>query len=171
MFPHRQARYPRLVLGLARQAVRRGELAFIVLASMSCTKAAGPEPSSSPPPQIFVEQAEIEGVDEDWLSNDMEELCVLPADRPDSLEEACSELPRSFDAFMERMFEGDTLARWRAAKEVQLELLGAMCTKADSLDVAACQIHALRHASVDLRRMASELLVGCQERYGPLGSD
>ena len=169
MFHRRHLRYPQLVFGRARQAVRRGGVAFIVLACMGCTKVSAQEPASSPPPQVFVEQAQVEGVDEDWLSNDIEELCVLPADRPDSLEQACSELSRSFDAFMERTFEGDSLVRWRAAKDTQLELLGAMCTKAESLEVAACQIHALRHASIELRRMASELLVGCQQRYGPAG--
>src|SRR5690349_14903540 len=97
-------------------------------------------------------------------------LIVLPEKMPKDLKQACNDVATAQDEFMMRNFEGEALEKWNAAKGTQLGMVKNNCAKAQSMEVPACQIHAMNSAPPELKKDLPELLKGCIDKFGPGGS-
>jgi hypothetical protein len=101
----------------------------------------------------------------------IQSLIVLPEKMPKNLKEACDEVAAAQDEFMKRHFEGEALTKWEAAKGTQLGMVKASCVKGQSVEVPACQIHAMNSATPELKKDLPELLKGCIDKFGAGGTD
>jgi hypothetical protein len=99
----------------------------------------------------------------------IEALCVLPDKKKIEKDQkkACAAVGAAHDKFMARHFSGEVLDKWNAAKGTAIPMTVAQCTKAVSVEVAACQVHALDTAPAEMKDEASALLRGCIEKFGP----
>ena len=95
----------------------------------------------------------------------LEELCVLPEKMPKNLDKACKEVAAANDRFMLRLYEGDAVEKWNAAKSTQLAMTTAQCNKFGSLEAAACQINAMDKTEDDMKKALPDLLRTCQEKF------
>ena len=93
-------------------------------------------------------------------------LLVLPAEMPKKLDAACKAAGESQDAFMNRMFEGEAVEKWNAAKSTQIQMTVTNCIKQGSIEVAACQSNAMDTAPKELAKQLPDLLRGCIEKFG-----
>lgn len=96
----------------------------------------------------------------------VEAVLVLPEKLPKKLDKACKAAGDAQDAFMNRMFEGEAVEKWNAAKSTQMQKTVADCIKQGSIEVAACQTNALTTAPKDLAKQLPELLRGCIDKFG-----
>lgn len=96
-------------------------------------------------------------------------LCQLPEGK--KLEKdptkACAAVGEAHDRFMKKHFTGPVLEKWVAAKATAIPMTVAQCTKASSVEVAACQVYALDQAPAELKDDSSGLLRGCIDKFGP----
>jgi len=97
----------------------------------------------------------------------LEKVAVLPPKLPKKIDKACAEVGEAQDRFMQRMFTGEVLEKWTAAKGTQLPMTVMQCTKAGSLEVAACQAYALDNAPPELKEDVPEILKVCIDKFGP----
>jgi hypothetical protein len=93
-------------------------------------------------------------------------VLLLPEKMPKKLDKACKAVGDAQDAFMNRLYEGETVTKWNNAKGTQLPMTIAQCTKHASLEVAACQANALTIAPPELKKALPDLLRGCIEKFG-----
>ena len=93
-------------------------------------------------------------------------LLVLPSTMPKKLDAACKAAGDAQDAFMNRMFEGEAVEKWNAAKSTQIQMTVTNCVKQGSIEVAACQSNAMDTAPKELAKQLPELLRGCIEKFG-----
>ena len=97
-------------------------------------------------------------------------LCTLPEDAeiPKKLDKACAAVAEAHDGFMNRLYadNAETVAKWNSAKGTQLPMTTGQCTKAGSTKVAACQIHALNTATVELKKELPAMFKTCIDKYG-----
>lgn len=93
-------------------------------------------------------------------------VLVLPAEMPKKLDAACKAAGEAQDAFMNRMFEGEAVEKWNAAKSTQIQMTVTNCIKQGSIEVAACQSNALNTAPEVLAKQLPDLLRGCIEKFG-----
>ncbi len=95
----------------------------------------------------------------------IDELCVLPEKMPKKLDKACEDAAKAQDEFMQKHYEGEALAKWNGAKSGQLQTATAMCTKAGSIEAAACQANALRNAPEEHKKALPDFLRRCMEKF------
>lgn len=93
-------------------------------------------------------------------------LAILPETLPKKLDKACDERAKAEDEFMLKHYEGEVLDKWNAAKTTQLGFAKQGCIKAGSIEVAACQVTAMRSAPVELKKKLPELLKRCIDKFG-----
>jgi len=95
-------------------------------------------------------------------------LAVLPKKLPKKLKKACEAVVEANDAFMKKHYADDpkTLERWNMAKGTQLGMTRQQCIKEGSIEVAACQAHALQNAPAELKKDFAQLLLACKEKFG-----
>ncbi len=93
-------------------------------------------------------------------------VLVLPEKMPKKLDKACKAAGDAQDAFMNRMFEGEAVEKWNAAKSTQMQKTVADCIKQANIEVAACQTNALNTAPKDLAKQLPDLLRGCIDKFG-----
>ena len=98
----------------------------------------------------------------------LDKACVLPAKLPKKLNKACQAAGEAHDAFMKRQYADDaeTLEKWSLAAGTQIKFTVSTCTKGGSLEVAACQKHALDNAPPELKEDATEILKTCIDKFG-----
>jgi hypothetical protein len=99
----------------------------------------------------------------------VQSLIVLPEKMPKDLKQACDEVTTAQDEFMKRNFDGEAIAKWDAAKETQLALVKTSCAKAQSIEIPACQTHAMNSAPPELKKELPELLKGCIDKFSAEG--
>jgi len=99
----------------------------------------------------------------------IDKIAVAPAKLPKKMEDACNAVAEAQDRFMQRMFTGEVLEKWTAAKDTQLPMTIVQCVSAGSLEVAGCQVSALDAAPPELKEDLSEILKVCIDKYGPKG--
>lgn len=97
---------------------------------------------------------------------EIDALAVLPEALPKKLDKACDERAKAEDEFMLKHYEGDVVDKWNAAKSTQLGFAKQSCVKAGSIEVAACQINAMRSAPVELKKKLPDLLKRCMDKFG-----
>lgn len=100
---------------------------------------------------------------------EIDALAVLPETLPKKLDKACDERAKAEDEFMLKHYEGDVVDKWNAAKSTQLGFAKQGCIKAGSIEVAACQIQAMRSAPVELKKKLPDLLKRCMDKFGGEG--
>ncbi|MBL4688491.1 MAG: hypothetical protein JKY37_28135 [Nannocystaceae bacterium] len=95
-------------------------------------------------------------------------ICVLPEKLPKKLDKACDEVSTAHDAFMVRLYseKPETIEKWTAGKTMQLSMTVAQCKKAGSLEVAACQAHALTQAGAEIKKELPAIFRTCIEKFG-----
>jgi hypothetical protein len=96
----------------------------------------------------------------------LERITIVPDKKPKKLEAACAEVGSAQDRFMQRLHTGEVLAKWNADKGAML-MTQAQCNKVGSIDVAACQIHALDQAPPELKEDALAILQKCTDEFAP----
>lgn len=96
-------------------------------------------------------------------------LCVLPDKKKIEKDatKACNAVGAAHDRFMQKHFTGEVLDKWVAAKGTAVPMTIAQCQKSSSVEVAACQVHALDNAPAEMKEYSSDLLRGCIEKFGP----
>ena len=146
----------------------------MVFAAVALGRAATPPPAETTPvdqaepdPVVVEAEPEAEPEPEPELLTDIDALCVLPEVMPGSLDGACEAVSVEMDGFMQRGVEADSEARerWERAREVQLSMTIAQCMKVGSIEIAACQAHAMRRAAPELRGELPQLMMRCIERH------
>jgi hypothetical protein len=95
-----------------------------------------------------------------------EKITIVPAKKPKKIEAACEEVGKAQDRFMQRLHTGEVLAKWNADKGAML-MTQAQCNKVGSIEVAACQIHALDQAPPELKEDALTILQKCTDKFAP----
>jgi chromosome segregation ATPase len=93
-------------------------------------------------------------------------LCVLPEKLPKKMTKACDQVAEANDKFMKRMYTGDALAKWEKAKQMQLGMTKAQCTKTGKIEVAACQMNAMNTAQEDMKKSLPDIMRRCIEKFG-----
>jgi hypothetical protein len=101
----------------------------------------------------------------------LDAVAVLPDKMPKGLGAACEQVGDAYDAYMKRTYAEDqaTLDKWNSAKGTQLPMTIASCTKAASVEVAACQSHGLENAPAELEGEQAAILRTCIEKFGQGG--
>lgn len=100
----------------------------------------------------------------------MAEIITLPEKMPRSTDAACKELTEAFHEFMLKALDGDDGAILDWYNNKKKETLGerrGKCVKIDSLEAAACQIHALRAAPIGWRDRELDIMARCVQKYAP----
>lgn len=93
-------------------------------------------------------------------------LAALPEEMPKNLEAACDGVAAAQDEFMKRNFDGEGLAKWEEAKGTQMGMLKTGCVKAQSIEIAACQINAMNNAPPEFKKDLPDLLSACMDKFG-----
>lgn len=96
----------------------------------------------------------------------IEALAVLPPKLPKDIKKACEGVADAQLEFFKRVFEGPELEKLQAAQGTQRPMTVSSCTKLGSVEVAACQSHALSQAKVELKSEVSEIMRVCIEKFG-----
>lgn len=96
---------------------------------------------------------------------EIDALCVLPDKMPKNLDKACAGVAEANDGFMLRLYEGEAITKWNAAKGTQLQMTKATCMKTGSLEAAACQINAMNNAPPEHKKALPEILKTCIEKF------
>lgn len=94
-------------------------------------------------------------------------IAKLPDKLPKKLKTACEQVVEANDAFMKKHYADDpkTLERWNMAKGTQLGMTRQQCIKEGSIEVAACQAHALANAPAELKKDFAQILLACKEKF------
>jgi hypothetical protein len=93
-------------------------------------------------------------------------LCVLPEKLPKKVAKACDQVAEANDEFMKRMYAGAALEKWEKAKQMQLGMTKAQCTKTGKVEVAACQMNAMNTAQDDMKKALPDIMRRCIEKFG-----
>lgn len=93
-------------------------------------------------------------------------LATLPEALPKDIEAACAGVATAQDEFMQKHYDGEGLARWEEAKEMQLGMVKTGCIKAGSIEIAACQITAMGAAPAEYKKDLPDILGACIETFG-----
>lgn len=96
----------------------------------------------------------------------VDKLCELPENLPTKIVKACDQVANANDEFMKRMYTGDALEKWEKAKQMQLGMTKAQCTKAGKVEVAACQMNAMNLAQEDMKKALPDIMRRCIEKFG-----
>lgn len=100
-----------------------------------------------------------------------ESLITVPAEMPPDLETACKDMVAAYDEFTTSRLDDEELPRWTAVKARDLEKIAEHCLAQGSLEVAACEHHALRSATPDfVASDATHILSQCEDKLVSRGS-
>jgi hypothetical protein len=113
------------------------------------------------------EKAKVEAAEK--LKTTLAALAVLPDKKKieKNAEKACAAVGAAHDRFMNKHFTGPDLEKWNSAKGTAVPMTIVNCTKAASVEVAACQAHALDNAPAELKDEASGIMRACIDKFGP----
>ena len=113
------------------------------------------------------EEAEKKKAEEEKQAK-LDAICVLPETLPKKVDKACEEVATAQDGFMQRLYadKPETIEKWNNAKGTQIPLTVTQCKKAGSLEVAACQKHALESATVELKKEIPGIFRTCIDKFG-----
>jgi hypothetical protein len=114
--------------------------------------------------RLAQEQANKEA--EDRQRQAIDAVAVVPGVEVKDLTKACRAVAKAHDGFMHRHFDGEDLDKWTQSKDFQLDMTRKRCIKHGSVEVAACQKHALEHAGVALSKEVPALLMRCIDKFG-----
>jgi len=114
--------------------------------------------------RLAKEQAEKEA--EERLRQAIDAVAVVSEVEIKDLTKACKAVAKAHDEFMRRHFEGEELDKWNQSKEFQLDMTRKRCIKHGSVEVAACQKHALEKAGPELSKEVPALLMRCIDKFG-----
>jgi hypothetical protein len=100
------------------------------------------------------------------LQGEIERLCVVPADDPKDLVAACDAVGKAHDAYVRRSGDAEAITAWDGGEsERQIPMTVVQCTQADSVEVAACQRHALDGLGPEMKDYIKDFLRACIEKY------
>lgn len=100
---------------------------------------------------------------------EIEKITVPAGDAPTETKAACEAMRAAYDEFMQKRLAGnkDELARWNVMKPLDLDKQVESCVAADQSRVVACQINALRTASLEVGRDRVEgVMATCTKKHG-----
>ena len=98
-------------------------------------------------------------------------LITVPSELPADLETACKDMVSAYDEFTTSRLNEEELPRWTAVKARDLEKIEEHCVAQGSLEVAACENHALRSATSDfVASDATHILSQCEDKIASGGS-
>lgn len=93
-------------------------------------------------------------------------LAALPAEVPKKHDQACKAMLTAYDTYMSSVLTGDLKTKWdTGGNEMQLKVFGAECKKR-SIEVAACQTHALGKMGPEHEKDMSEIFMRCVQKFG-----
>lgn len=93
---------------------------------------------------------------------------ALPAQMPKSLDVACAQASEAYDKFMQSKLQGTALEKWNSTKQVDLEKGLEHCKQLGSIEVAACQGHALTNPPPTATDEGGrDLMLRCESKFGP----
>lgn len=98
-------------------------------------------------------------------ANAIKALAKLPEKMPKDLEAACTGVGEAQDAFMQKHYDGEGLAKWNAAKGGQMAMLKAGCIKQGNIEIAACQSVAMASAPGEYKKDLPDILAACIEKF------
>lgn len=95
-------------------------------------------------------------------------ICVLPEKLPKKLDKACDAVGVAHDGFMQKHYGAnpETIKKWNGAKQMQLGMTTAQCTKSGSIEVAACQANGLNTAPTELKKQIPAIFKRCIDKFG-----
>jgi hypothetical protein len=93
-------------------------------------------------------------------------LAALPPELPKKHDQACKAMLTAYDKYMSSVLTGDLKTKWdTGGNEMQLEVFGVECKKR-SIEVAACQTHALGKMGPEHEKDMSEIFMRCVQKFG-----
>lgn len=109
---------------------------------------------------------QVEKDAEERLKQAIDEVAVVSKVEIKDLTKACKAVAKAHDAFMRRHFQGEELDKWTQSKDFQLDMTHKRCVKHGSVEVAACQKHALDNAGPELSKEVPAMFVRCIDKFG-----
>jgi hypothetical protein len=103
---------------------------------------------------------------ENRLQQAIDAMAVVPTVEIQDVAKACKAVAKAHDGFMHKHFDGEELDKWTQSKEFQLDMTRKRCIKHGSVEVAACQKHALENAGPELSKEVPALLMRCIDKFG-----
>jgi hypothetical protein len=114
--------------------------------------------------RLAKEQAKKEA--EEQMNQAIDAVAVVPKVEIKDLTKACKAVAKAHDGFMNRHFDGEELDKWTQSKQFQLDMTRKRCVKHGSVEIAACQKHALENAGPELSKEVPALLMRCIDKFG-----
>jgi hypothetical protein len=113
-------------------------------------------------------EAEAERKAEAAKTAALDAACSLPPTMPKQLDAACALVGEAWDAFMQRRWgdDPDVIAKWNESRSGQLPFALTQCKKMGSIEVAACQAHALKTLPLEIDAEAPEVMAHCADTCG-----
>lgn len=100
---------------------------------------------------------------------EIDKITVPAADAPTEIKAACEAMRGAYDGYMQKRLVGnkDELDRWNVMKPLDLDKSVETCVASNQPRVTACQINALRTASLEVGRDRVEaLMTTCTSKHG-----
>jgi hypothetical protein len=92
-------------------------------------------------------------------------LAALPPKLPKKQDQACKAMLTAYDEYMSSVLTGDLKTKWdTGGNEMQLKLFGAECKKR-SIEVTACQTHALGKMGPEHEKDMSAIFMRCVQKF------
>lgn len=158
-----------LALALALAACDGGDEAPAPAKEASETKAAKAEDEALAKRKAEREaKAKAEEEKAAELTAQIDALAVLPEDASASmkLDKACKKMTTAYDAFMQKVLQGDMLTKWKTGgNEMQISIFDRECKKSTP-KVALCQAHALEAMAPELEKELPTVMKRCAEKFG-----
>lgn len=102
-------------------------------------------------------------------ADELEAITKVSGPLPD-LETGCRDVAAALDEYTQKRLRADDfeLEHWNAVKEPDLRKIAQTCLDAKSPEIAACEAHALRNASLMRFGLGGEAAIidHCTKRYG-----
>lgn len=100
---------------------------------------------------------------------EIEKITVPAGDAPTDIKAACDAMRGAYDEFMQKRLAGnaDEFARWNVMKPLDLDKRVESCVADNQGKVTACQINALRTASLEVTRdRVDGVMATCTKKHG-----
>jgi hypothetical protein len=100
------------------------------------------------------------------LQGEIERLCIVPDDVPKDFVAACDAVGKAHDEYVRRSGDPEAIAEWDGGgSERHIPMTVVQCTQADSVEVAACQKHALDGLGPEMKDHIKDFLRACIDKY------
>jgi hypothetical protein len=100
---------------------------------------------------------------------EIDKITVPAGDAPTDIKAACEAMRGAYDDFMQKRLAGnaDELARWNVMKPLDLDKRVEACVADNQSKVVACQLNALRTASLEVTRDRIDgVMATCTKKHG-----